>query len=244
VTSGRALALALVAYAVLVGSAFTGVYDPFEHGDDESWVVAAVLVAAHLGVGLAAGTPWVILLPVAVCVPAFFADGADALSWLILVVALPVALIATAAGWVLGRLLRRRAAPSALVVFGAGSALLGWAVVATIDRADAPKLPPADQRRLPIELNLGNLCPEASTPREDVQRLRAQAERLIVELRRRRDWLVDYTYYYEETGPETEEITVEELAQYQLHLMEVGGGEGFPECAPELQRRLRAALES
>ncbi len=47
-----------------------------------------------------------------------------------------------------------------------------------------------------------------------------------------------YTYHYSDDPDERRDITIRELAQEQLHDLELGGRR----CAPDLQRRLRAAL--
>ena len=111
------------------------------------------------------------------------------------------------------------------------------------DEPPARELPAADQKRLPIKASLGNLCPGASTPQRFERRLRRQADRLLVELERRPDWLVDYTYYTEQHPPQRTTITVRELGEEALHDLEVFADAGGPrECEPELQQQLRAAL--
>jgi hypothetical protein len=95
------------------------------------------------------------------------------------------------------------------------------------------------EARLPIELSSGNLCPDAETPVDVERDVRARAEALIIELGRRPNELVTYTYY-DAHGPDDEEreITIRELAEEQLADLDSGG-----DCAPELRRRIRAAMD-
>ena len=230
--------LALVVYAGLVGSLFTPLYEPLTTGRDDSWAMAVVVVGAHIGVGAAVDRPWVLLLPVLFAVAAFFADGAEALSLLILVFGIPGGLLATALGRAGAAALRRHAVALAVTVFGCTLIPVIWATIETAQRATAPHVSGAVQARLPTDESLGNLCPGAETPRKITRRLQRQVEVLIRELDRHPNWLVAYVYYYSDDPPERRNITVLELAEEQLRDLETGG-----DCVPELQRRIRAALD-
>jgi hypothetical protein len=95
------------------------------------------------------------------------------------------------------------------------------------------------EARLPIELSSGNVCPDAETPVDVERDVRARAEALIRELGRRPNELVTYTYYDGDgADDEAREITIRELAEEQLADLDSGG-----DCAPELQRRIRAAMD-
>ena len=90
---------------------------------------------------------------------------------------------------------------------------------------DAPRLPTAVQKQLPVELHLANLCPSAETPPRLQRDLRRQARVLLRELDERPHWRLTYTFYYEE-GDETKEITVRDLAEEELeHLKSNDEGE-------------------
>ena len=99
-------------------------------------------------------------------------------------------------------------------------------------------MPAAVQSELPTEESLGNLCPGASTSPQLERDIRRRADVLIRELRRRPDHLVTYTYYYSDEPEERRDITVRKLAEEQLADIASGG----PHCAPELERRIRAAM--
>ena len=101
-----------------------------------------------------------------------------------------------------------------------------------------PHVPASVQRELPTQESLGNLCPGASTSPEVERDIRRRADVLIRELRRRPDHLVTYTYYYSDEPKERRDITIRKLAEEQLADIESGG----PNCAPELERRIRAAM--
>ena len=125
----------------------------------------------------------------------------------------------------------------AVVFFVVAAVPAVWAATETTRRGE--HVPASLERRLPIELSLGNLCPEAETEPEIERRLRLQTEVLIRELGRRPDDLVTFTYYDAHSADEDRrEITIRELAQEQLADIEAGG----PNCAPQLERRIRAAL--
>jgi hypothetical protein len=104
-------------------------------------------------------------------------------------------------------------------------------------------VPDEVQAQLPLTLSLGNLCRGAETPPELAPELRGGARLMIRELRRHPDWLVTYTYYYED-APEGErkEITVRKLAEEQLADLRSGSAAGLGKCSPDLQREIEDAL--
>lgn len=224
--------LGLVLYAALAASLATPLYDPLFAGDDEWWLLPALLVFAHLGLGAAVGRWWALLLPLAFSLAFFLLGGAEELAWLWLILGAPLLVACTAIGLAFRRV-RWIAAP----LFVLAALPTFWAGAETARRGQ--HVPASLERRLPIRLSLGNLCPDASTEPRIERRLRAQTEVLIRELERRPDDLVTYTYYDAHSADEDRRaITLRELAQEQLSDLETGGRN----CAPDLQRRLRAAL--
>ena len=220
---------------MLVGSLATPLYNPLYAGRDDSWVLLVVLVLAHAGIGAAIGRVWVLALPVALSIAGFLLGGAEGLAWLALVLGAPVLVGATAAGMLVGRAAPRR--HDALGLGFVAVALLGpaWAAVETARRG--PHVPASVQRQLPIDVSLGNLCPGASDASLD-RRVRRRAEVLIRELRRRPDAVVTGVTEYSDGSSERRDITVRELAEEQLADLE----SPQPDCDPELQRRIRAAM--
>ena len=112
---------------------------------------------------------------------------------------------------------------------------------------DAPRLPQSLQEQLPVELYLSNLCPSAETPPRLLRMLRRQANVLLRERERRPDWLLTYTFYFENSEPDTHDITVRQLAELQLQDLKTGDElerelTGRP-CEPGLIRRLEEALD-
>jgi hypothetical protein len=103
-----------------------------------------------------------------------------------------------------------------------------------------PQLSPSVQKQLPLDVSLGNLCPGAETPPHFARELRRKAETLLREIAANPNSLVTYTFYIEEEGPTPRVITVREVAELQLNDLRDGAVDGS--CAPELQRRLEAAL--
>jgi hypothetical protein len=235
----RRWVLAVVAYGVLVGSVFTPLYDPFTQGRDQSWLILVVLASAHIGVGIGVARLWVFLLPVGLGVVGFLAAGADGSAWLILFLATPAGVVATALGLAAGHMVKGRGTLLAASAFAIGMVPFAWAAAETVDRSSSPHVSSSVQAELPTEWSLGNLCPGAETPPRITRRIEHQAEVLLRELRLQPDWLVSYTYYYEDAPDERKDITVRELAEEQLSDLKSGGSS----CAPQLQRRLREALD-
>jgi hypothetical protein len=228
-TAGVGLAL----YAALAVSFATPLYDPLTAGRDDSWALLVVLAFAHVGLGAAVGRAWVLVLPAALSVVAFLLGGGEGLAWLALFLGAPVLVGFTALGLALNRFGR----PLALGLFAVAALPAAWAAVETVRRGE--HVPAALERELPIELSLGNLCPDAQTEPDVERDLRRQSEVLVRELGRRPYDLVTYTYHDAHSADEDRrEITIRELAEEQLADLESGG----PDCAPELERRIRAAL--
>jgi len=185
---------------------------------------------------VAVARAWALAPPVALAIAAFVADGAEGLAWLTLIVGAPVLVAITALGWWLGRTLKRWRAPAALGVFAVALLPVAWA---GSERArQGPHVPASVQAQLPTRLSLGNLCPGTQTPPRIERDLRRRAEALVRELERRPHDLVTYTFYYSDSPEERRDITIRQLAEEQLGDMEAHGSN----CAPRLQRRLRAAL--
>ena len=191
----------VVVYAALIASLALPAYD----GDD--WLpVLTILAAAHLGLGAAVRRPWALVPPIALCLVAFFADGADGLAWMLILIAAPALAGLTLAGWGMTRLLPRDVA--ALACLAVAAIPVTMALVETADAA-----------RRKIERDL-----------------RRQAEVLLRELGARPTHLVTDTEYDADSGDEhRRDITIRRLAENQLDEMQ-------PDCAPDLQRRLRSAL--
>jgi hypothetical protein len=227
--------LAVAVYTLLVVSLFTPLYDPLKSGREDWWAVAVLVVSAHLAVGFAVARWWVVVLPVTLAVVATLVESTEGRGTEVLIFALPLVAL-TMAGWGLGRALKRQRGSIALGLFAVATLPAVWAAVETARRG--PHVPPSVQARLPIELSLGNLCPEAQTPADVERDIRRRTDALIRELRRRPNHLVTFTYSYSDTPDERRDITLRELAEEGLADLESGG----PNCDPELERRIRAAL--
>jgi hypothetical protein len=232
----RKAVVGLGIYVVLVATLVTPLYDPLSASRDDSWALFVLLAAAHVALGVAVPRAWVLALPVALSVVAFLAGGAAGLAWLSLLLGAPVLVGLTAAGWALGRASTQRRGSIALGLFTVALVPAAWAAAETSQRG--PHVPASVQSELPTELSLGNLCPDAATSAAVEQDIRRRADVLIRELRRRPDQLVTYTYYYSDDPEERRDITIRELAEEQLADIESGG----PDCDPELERRIRAAM--
>lgn len=227
---------ALVAYAVLIGSSATPLYEPLAAGRDDSWAVLVVLVGAHFGVGVMVGRAWVLLLPVALSVAGFFIAGAEGLAWLVLTVEGPLLIAATALGWLLGRSLkRRRRLPVAVAAFALAALPGTWTGVEIAKRG--PHVSAAVQAQLPVKARLVGLCPRSEVPGE-LGKLHRSAGLLIELVRRRPNDLVTYSYSSEDGTDVRRDITVKELAEEQLKGFELSANA----CVPEVKRQIRTAL--
>jgi len=223
--------LALAAYVALLTTLATPLYEPFESGEDDSWVTVVVLAGAHLGVGIAVARAWVLLLPVAASVIGFFVTGGEALSWLILIFELPIGLVLTALGCAAGHFAGRWASVAAAPVFVVAAMPTAAAAVEAIERSNSPHVPAAVQRQLPIDESLSSDCGHKA-------RAEAPARVLLRELDRNPDALVTYTYYFADTpDAEHRDITVRELAEEQLRDLRANPG-----CRDDVRRRLERAL--
>lgn len=222
--------IALAVYVGLLATLSTSLYAPFEHGDDDSWAVFLLLIALHVGIGVAIARTWVLALPVLAGIVGFFATGGEALSWLIPMYGVPIALAFTALGWLAGWGLGRHAAPVAAVVFALAAAPAAWAGVETMKRARAPHVPATVQRQLD---SVSGGC-EGGRGADEGGRA------LLRELEREPDALVTKTYTYaEQPGSERRDITVRELAEETLAYLRSTRG-----CWPGLRRQLEHALDS
>jgi hypothetical protein len=226
----RRAALALCLYAVVVATTGVLLYED----DVVSYLV--VLAAAHIGVGLGVGRWWVIVVPVVFTVLAVALAQHDGIVFVLVLAVVPLVLL-TAVGWALSHGPRWLVAGGLAICAGA---VIVPAALAQVQRAKrGPHVSAALQRQLPVRESLGNLCPGAETPADVEREIRAGADVLLRELRRRPDDLVTYTYYYSDGGgTDTRDITIRQLAKEQLADLEAGGRD----CAPDLQRRLHAAL--
>lgn len=236
----RQVVVALAIYAALVASLATPLYDPLTEGPDDSWALAVLYVAAHVGLGAAVTRWWALLVPVVVTVGAFLADGGEGLSVLILWFGLPIGLLAVALGWGAAVVARGHAGLVVGAAFVVALIPVGWGILDTTKRATAPHVSPQVQADLPTKESLGNLCPGAETPSSVSRRLRRQGENLVRQLDRQPDALVSYVYYWSDEPAETKDITVRELAHEQLGDLTSGGDN----CAPELQQRSETGYET
>ena len=100
-------------------------------------------------------------------------------------------------------------------------------------------LPQSVQDELPLDLSLGNLCPGAESPPHVLSQAARSAEALIRELRAHPDALVTKMLPIESEGTTPEEMTVREVAEFELDALEDPDG-GY--CLPELARRIEDAL--
>ncbi|MEX2253029.1 MAG: hypothetical protein WD649_02655 [Thermoleophilaceae bacterium] len=96
----RRAIVGLIAYVLLVGSAFTPLYEDLGV-DTEDGAAITVVLLAQIGVGAAVGRAWVLALPVLVGLIAFFASGAEGLAVFILIPGIPVLAGLAGVGWAL-----------------------------------------------------------------------------------------------------------------------------------------------
>ena len=133
--------IAIAIYVVLMATLATSLYVPFESGDDDSWVVLVLVIGVHVGLGLAVSQWWILVAPVcAMAVGCFLAEEAAG-AVLILMFALPVLLVVTAAACYGGRTLHAYAWPVALGCFGVAALPAAAGAVEAIERDAAPHVP-------------------------------------------------------------------------------------------------------
>jgi hypothetical protein len=235
--------VALVVHAAVLGGLVAGLFEPFERGTDRTGLTAACVVAAHVATGALIARAEVLVLPIALCATAFAVNGAEALAWLYLIIALPVLLAATAAGWLVGRFAPRAAVPLGAAGAGVAIVVTGIATAETVRFELAPVVSRDVQRALVPALRLGNLCPGSELPRRERPALERAVGAVERELRKHGHWRVEYTYYLSDGPEEREQITVRQLAQEHLEDLRNGNDLDGRPCRPDLQRRLRAALD-
>jgi hypothetical protein len=219
----------LGAYAALM---YTALGPPFQDGT----FALLTLAAAHVGLGVGVGRWWVLLVPIAVATAGVFLATDD--FGLLALFGGPVAVLLTATGrgFAYG--------PPRFRVGVAGFCALlcvltaGASVVEEV--REGPPLPAAVQRQLPIDVSLVVLCPYEDVNEAERPRARAALEVLLRELRERPNHTVTYTFYWAHSEEEVREITVRELAEVTLDDLEHGDARG--PCAPEVRKRLSAAL--
>jgi hypothetical protein len=119
--------------------------------------------------------------------------------------------------------------------------------VPTAPDPDAPRLPKRAQDQLPLDVALAGLCPSAGASPEQLDMLAQQGRALVRELRAHPDWIVTKTFYFEEGRPEPTDVTVRQLAEWELDELKSNAErereETGQQCAPELIRNLEEALE-
>lgn len=194
--------------------------------------LAAAALAATVGAGMVL-RGWAVVLAAVGCVAAFFASGAEALSWLwlMLILILPILVAATVVGWIAGRVLPRRArlAPVAIV-----AVMLLVAGIGTALRASLDHVPSRVAATLPrATTSLGLLC-FGDLPAADRRATEREIHALAHEVRRRPDALVTVTYKLADSpGDDHQDLTAHELAEENLKHIR---------CDSQPARELRSAL--
>jgi hypothetical protein len=211
--------IAIAVYSVLMTTLATPIYDPFETGDDDSWVVVVLVIGVHVGIGLAIARWWALLAPVCAMGIGFFLADEAVGAVLLLMFALPVLLVVTAAACFGGRKLHASAWPVALGCFAVAALPAAAGAVEAIERDAAPHVP----RQVQAELPTGGSTCEA----------RRRIDALVGQLRRDPHALVTYTWTLAHGGEEKRDITVREVAEEML---------SSGTCDPETRRRLESAL--
>jgi hypothetical protein len=240
-------------YLLLIGSLFTDLYHPFEVGEDRSWLIFALLIAAHLALGASWKTRWSLALPPALALIGFVVALSvdNRLAAVAAVIAAPLACVLVAAGRLLARSAGRVGAgrlapvlvPMALFVLAAVP--LAEAARERHHLDTGPRLSRVDAERLPLdEFLLNSLCDQELPARarllaRERAELQAQGRALVAATRRHPDWIVRARYFSsdEDPGQHDELMTVRQLAQNQL-----GALRDFPACEPALKRALAKAI--
>ena len=231
----RLAAVAIAGYAVLLGSLATPLYEPLASGDDLSSLVLLMVGCVSVALGVAVARLWCLAGPLAATGVVIVADR-EGTDWIFFVMlGLPVLVCLTLFGWGIRPGMGGRAGAFVAVLFAV--ACVAPVVAALETGRRGPPLPQAVQRQLPLaEGELHLLCTGSRPTAAERRRTRRRAEALLRELERRPDHLAAYGYVVYDTV-EPELITVREVAEEQLPSLEKD-----PSCAPDLQRRLRAAL--
>jgi hypothetical protein len=233
----RRAIIACGVFVVLTATLLTNIYDGLDRGEDQTWLLVVLAVGATLGLGALSRRAWSLAGPVVLCC-AFIANAASDLAWLIVLFAGPVLLVAALVGWLIGRFGGRAGIGVGVAAFGAACVVPVIGIVDTVQRESRPRLPERAAARLPLDVSLGNLCDSAGSDPGFYRDVERRAEALIDELHRRPDHIVTVTVYYAHGGGEDEEnLTVRELAEEELHDLEIGG------CRKKLRQQLRDGIE-
>ncbi|MDA0183129.1 hypothetical protein OJ997_22660 [Solirubrobacter phytolaccae] len=218
--------LALGGYVALV---YLALGPPLNDGTLNATVVAL----AHLLLGLGVARWWVLGVPVAVALAGLYLATDD--FGLLALFGGPICVLLTAVGRGLAYAPPKlRAGVAALCAALIAFAFLGDVVT---ELRKGPPLPATVQRELPVQYSLVVLCPWSD---EDQTRARASIDVLIRELDARPDHTLTYTVHWAHGDEDVRDITVRQLADITLDDLEHGDVRG--PCAPDLQRRIRAAL--
>jgi hypothetical protein len=246
----RAHALALAAYAALVGSLATPLYEPLSAGRDDSWLLVVLLAGAHLGVGMVVRRAWVLLLPVGVSLIAFVLAGAQGLAWLVVLFELPLLVGTTALGWVLGGRIAGRAALVAAAAFAMAALPGAWAALETVKRA--PHVSAREQRALPTMAYslVQDLCfrNDSGFDRAYAEQAHRRARREFVALERglrtHQHALVSVRFVLSDApGTSTRKMTIRELAETHVEGARLDGPPLDGACYRLGRARLERALD-
>lgn len=211
----RRTGITLTAYAAMMLSLLTPLYEPLSSGSDGTWSLP-LLGGAAVALGLGVARAWTLALAVVVCLAFFVAEGASGLAVLILVEGIPFLLVMTGAGLLLARFSAARwQVPVLIGLFALALVPAGWATGQRVQAARADRVPRDVEARLPTEGLLNGLC-DPSLGRAHLDGVRRQARALSKALESRPDELVSYLVPYADQEPEREDITVRELAEEQL----------------------------
>jgi hypothetical protein len=235
-------------YAGVIGSLFTGVYDPFTLiGLDRSRLILVIFIAAHLALGASWRTMWCYALPPLFAAGGFVAAAAVHNPWIAVAVFIgtPTAVLLVAIGQALAAGARRigvgRLAPVLIPValFLVATAPLAEAARETYNLGTAPRLSRRVAQQLPLTVPALNSVCDRTLPASIRAELTLAGQTLIRETRRQGSSIVQASYLGADEDPGThyELMTVRQLAEAQLE-----GLRAFPHCAPGLQSALRAAI--
>lgn len=246
----RRLAFAIVAYVALMGSLATPLYEPLSAGRDDGWAVAVLIAGAHLGIGAAAGRPWVLLLPLGLGIASFVLAGAERLAWLILFFEVPALLAVTALGWLLGRTHGRRATLVAGTAFVVAIVPAAWAASGSAQRD--PHVSAREQRALPTMAYslVQDLCADGASRADrmyaDVakRRARRQFDAIARGLRAHPDALVTVRFVPADApGTIDRDMTIRDLAETHLEGAELDGPPRDTDCYRNGRVKLERLLD-